>query len=141
MWHAVQLFRTSIISFEPSSPKSHLSMVGICCILCVKIFYSFSLYSNSFHKNNTSFLGGSYSEIQDPDSMTQTPILGNEGIKTALWSFHCYSPQTSKESPQWLSVSMAHILGLDAAEQVVIIKLFLTAPLQYGFLRVPALSF
>lgn len=86
-------------------------------------------------------LGGSHSEIQHPDSMTQTPIWGSEIIESALWNFHCYCPQTSKERPPWLSVVMAHILGIDAAEQVVIIKLFLTAPLQYGFLRVSALSF
>lgn len=112
----------------------------VSCVLKYFI-HSLSILILSIKTTHLFSLGGSYSEIQDPHSMTQTPILGSEGIKTVLWSFHCYSPQTSKESPQWLSVSMAHILGLDAAEQVVIIKLFLTASLQYGFLRVPALSF
>lgn len=111
-------------------------VVVVSCMLKYFI-HSISILILSITTAHLFSLGGSYSEVQDPDSMTQTSFLGSEGIESS----HCYCPQTSKESPQWLTVSMAHILGLDTAEKVVIIKLFLTPPLQYAFLRVPALSF
>lgn len=55
----------------------------VSCVLKYFI-HSLSILILSITTAHLFSLGGSYSEVQDPDSMTQTSILESEGIESAL---------------------------------------------------------